>query len=386
MSRIATLSINGSPEVQEVLEALRQGPVGQDGLPVAYRHHRRPRLRHPAVIAVSGRAGRFAPVRRLDCRQSRHRLSGAVLCVAGAVAVASGLRHRRHYPLRRQAGVGVGRCSRLLTCGVRTGERRRARFGAGVWVHGGCHGGVDGAELLGVLAGQVTRTQLETGKGLHLDNFNQGSNPMKRNQLNALTATVLRLLDETMPGRCIGSTPPEDCTPAALAALERLRERLPDDLRPDSRAALPATARRAPRRTLCNGVPARSNPGRSRGGNAEAMTMPRQGRGGRSRDGSHGHERKRAGQCGTRHWPALVAPMKGTNHAREYHEPADRGRHDGWLRRRPSVHPVRNRLARHDDVSASRVCRLRQARHEGGSPAQRQRRVSHLGKLPRLPS
>jgi hypothetical protein len=53
---------------------------------------------------------------------------------------------------------------------------------------------------------------------------------MTQNQTKHVNAKAFEMLDTTMPGRRFGSTLPEDCTPAAKAALERLRDRLPEHL------------------------------------------------------------------------------------------------------------------------------------------------------------
>ena len=53
---------------------------------------------------------------------------------------------------------------------------------------------------------------------------------MTDNQRNSTLAKLASILDEKMPGRRVGSPTPEDCKPAALDALQRLRDCLPDDL------------------------------------------------------------------------------------------------------------------------------------------------------------
>ncbi len=53
---------------------------------------------------------------------------------------------------------------------------------------------------------------------------------MTNNQRNKTLAKIVSIIDEKMPGRRVGSPTPEDCRPAAMDALQRLRDRLPDDL------------------------------------------------------------------------------------------------------------------------------------------------------------
>jgi hypothetical protein len=64
---------------------------------------------------------------------------------------------------------------------------------------------------------------------------------MTQHEIKHVNAKVFESLDATMPGRRIGSTLPEDCTPAALAALEHDDDDDDDDeedCKPATRAAL----------------------------------------------------------------------------------------------------------------------------------------------------